>query len=54
MLFQPSANNFSYVPTILLYILWKYKYWFIQKRLCDIMQPLDITRNLAFSRSYYL
>ena len=37
MLFQASADKFCYVPTILLYILWKYKYWCIQKGLCDIM-----------------
>ena len=25
MLFQPAADNFYYVPTILFYIPWKYK-----------------------------
>ena len=37
MLFQASANNFCYVPTILLYRLWKCKYWCIQKGLHNIM-----------------
>ena len=41
MLFQASADKFCYVPTILLYISWKYKYWGIQKGLCDVVQPLD-------------
>ena len=36
MLFQVSADNFCYVP-ILLYILWKYRYWCIYRGLCDIM-----------------
>ena len=39
MLFQTSPDNFCYVPTILLYIPWKYKYWCIQKSLCDVVQP---------------
>ena len=42
MLFQPSANNFCYVPTIPLYISWKYKYWCNQNGLCDVVQPLDM------------
>ena len=37
MLFQASANNFCYVLTILLYRLWKCKYWCIQKGLHNIM-----------------
>ena len=37
MLFQASADKFGYVPTILLYILWKYKDWYNQKGLCNIM-----------------
>ena len=41
MLFQPSADNFCNVPTILLHTPWKYKYWCIQKGLCDAVQPLD-------------
>ena len=40
MLFQASAGSFYYVPTILLYISWKYKYWCIQKGLCGVAQPL--------------
>ena len=41
ILFQAFADNFCYVPTILLYISWKYKYWYIQKDLCDVVRPLD-------------
>ena len=37
ILFQASADNFCYVPTIFFQILWKYKYWCIHKGLCDIM-----------------
>ena len=37
MLFQTSADKFSYVTNILLYMLWEYKYWCIQKGSCDIM-----------------
>ena len=37
MLFQASADKFCYLPTILLYILWKCKYWCIQIGLCNIM-----------------
>ena len=40
MLFQASADSFYYVPTILFYISWKYKYWCIQKGLCGVVQPL--------------
>ena len=35
MFFQASVDNFCYVLTIFLYILWKYKYWFFQEGLCD-------------------
>ena len=37
MLFQASADKLCYMPIIILYILWKYKYRCIQKELCDIM-----------------
>ena len=37
MVFEASANKFCYVPTILLYIWWKYKYWCIQKGLSDVI-----------------
>ena len=42
MLSQASPDKFCYMPTIIWYILWKYKYWCIQIGLCDIMQPLDM------------
>ena len=42
MLLQASADLFCYMLTILLQISWKYKCWYIQKGLCDIVQSLDI------------
>ena len=39
MLLQTSADNFGYGLIIFLYISWKYKYWCIQKGLCDAVQP---------------
>ena len=42
ILFQASAENLCYMTTILLHILWKCKYWCIQKGLCDIMKSLGI------------
>ena len=47
MLFQASAYNFCYVSTILLYISWKYKYWCIQKGLCDVVQPLNMYQKFS-------
>ena len=35
MLFQASADKFCYMPIVLLYVLWKYKYWCTQKGLSD-------------------
>ena len=40
--FHASADTICYVPTILLSISWKYKYWCLQKGLCDILKPLYI------------
>ena len=37
LLFQASADKFCPVRTILLNILWKYKYGCIPKGLCDIL-----------------
>ena len=49
MLFQTFADNYCYVVDFLLYIPSKYKYWCIQKGLCDIVQPLDIYQKCSFS-----
>ena len=37
MLFQAIQAIQECYSTIVFYILWKYKYWCIQKGLCDIM-----------------
>ena len=47
MLFQASADNFCYVSTILLYVSWKYRYWCIQKELCDVVQPLNMYQKFS-------
>ena len=55
MLFQASANKFSYVPTIILYTLYKGISIDVSKKVYVILCNLWIcNKNVASSRSPYL
>ena len=42
ILFQVSTDKICYMSTIILYMLQKYKYRYIQIDLCDVEQSLDL------------
>ena len=42
ILFQVSTDKICYMSTIILYMLQKYKYRYIQIGLCDVEQSLDL------------
>ena len=55
MLFQASANKFSYVPTIILYTLYKGISIDVSKKVYVILCNLWIcSKNVASSCSHYL